>query len=260
MSKYDVYLDEWVRLHFEEGQSLRSIAKKFGMKNNSTISRLFEKNGIKPNNTRKKYSCDENFFEKIDSYEKAYWLGFIYADGCVNYGGKDRMRYRLSIELKESDEGHLKLFQKSIGSDHNLQKIRERKSIALQIYSKKLCEDLIEHGVSERKSMTATFPKWLNPKFYKPFILGLLDGDGSIGINTYGRYFFEILGTKDIVENIQAILIKNCNLPKIKIYEKSSIFKVQYGGNREVKRILDWLYGGSKIYLERKHSIYKGMI
>lgn len=31
----------------------------------------------------RKYSVNEIFFEVINTEEKAYWLGFIFADGCV---------------------------------------------------------------------------------------------------------------------------------------------------------------------------------
>lgn len=29
------------------------------------------------------YKYNEKFFKKIDTPQKAYWLGFLYADGCV---------------------------------------------------------------------------------------------------------------------------------------------------------------------------------
>ena len=31
-----------------------------------------------------KYDRNSNVFEKIDTEEKAYWLGFLYADGYIN--------------------------------------------------------------------------------------------------------------------------------------------------------------------------------
>ncbi|WP_258049556.1 hypothetical protein [Clostridium weizhouense] len=30
-----------------------------------------------------KYIQDDSYFEKIDTERKAYWLVFLYADGCV---------------------------------------------------------------------------------------------------------------------------------------------------------------------------------
>ena len=31
----------------------------------------------------RKYNLNQNYFENIDSHEKAYWLGFIYVDGYI---------------------------------------------------------------------------------------------------------------------------------------------------------------------------------
>ena len=30
-----------------------------------------------------KYVYNKDYFEKINTSEKAYWLGFLYADGCI---------------------------------------------------------------------------------------------------------------------------------------------------------------------------------
>lgn len=30
-----------------------------------------------------KYTYNKDYFKEIDSFEKAYWLGFLYADGCI---------------------------------------------------------------------------------------------------------------------------------------------------------------------------------
>ena len=32
---------------------------------------------------RRKYNVNDSYFEKIDTEHKAYWLGFIYADGYI---------------------------------------------------------------------------------------------------------------------------------------------------------------------------------
>lgn len=47
---------------------------------------------------RKILNVDESFFKAIDTEEKAYWLGFIAADGNVNF-------YKLSIVLQDGDRG-----------------------------------------------------------------------------------------------------------------------------------------------------------
>lgn len=45
----------------------------------------------------RKYSLNESYFEKIDSEEKAYFLGFLFSDGSVS-------KYSLNLSLAEVDK------------------------------------------------------------------------------------------------------------------------------------------------------------
>ena len=49
-----------------------------------------------------KYTCDENYFEKIDTAEKAYWLGFMYTDGYIQNKRKNS-NMKIGIALSQSD-------------------------------------------------------------------------------------------------------------------------------------------------------------
>jgi hypothetical protein len=62
--------------------------------------------------TKKELFCDYHFFDKINTEEKAYWLGFIAADGCVTDKGC------LQILLSRKDRDHLELFKKHINGEH----------------------------------------------------------------------------------------------------------------------------------------------
>jgi len=63
----------------------------------------------------KKYSCNEDYFEKIDTQNKAYILGFIMADGCVL--DKNIVSMYLRISLQERDGYILESFKKELESD-----------------------------------------------------------------------------------------------------------------------------------------------
>ncbi|MFX1326950.1 MAG: hypothetical protein ACFE91_02240 [Promethearchaeota archaeon] len=46
----------------------------------------------------------EDFFEIIDTKEKAYWLGVIYAEGYIET--RNQLPFRIGIEIGIDDEIH----------------------------------------------------------------------------------------------------------------------------------------------------------
>lgn len=42
------------------------------------------------------YYFNENFFEKINNELSAYWLGFLYADGCILTPKTGQQEFKLS--------------------------------------------------------------------------------------------------------------------------------------------------------------------
>ena len=54
----------------------------------------------------RKYTLNENYFEEIDSSNKSYILGFIYADGSIN-----KQKNSLTICLSEKDKDVLKNYR-----------------------------------------------------------------------------------------------------------------------------------------------------
>lgn len=134
-----------------------------------------------------KYTYNESYFEKIDSHEKAYWLGFLYADGCITrfYRNEKLKSMSLELTLKSDDEDHLYKFLKCLESNVPIQhKTIKNKYYAsrLVINCTKMCRDLINLGCTPQKSLTLTFPneKILSEKYISSFICGYFDGDGGV--------------------------------------------------------------------------------
>jgi hypothetical protein len=75
--------------------SNKILAEKVGV-NEVTIEKFLRKRGLKKG--RRLINVDESFFEKIDSHQKAYVLGLIYADGWNNVSGN-----KWGIQLTEGD-------------------------------------------------------------------------------------------------------------------------------------------------------------
>lgn len=114
----------------------------------------------------------DNYFKEIDTNEKAYLLGFLYADGYIKGN-------RVMINLSEKDEVIIDKFVSALqGGKKVLRLIKGKyRSIFLTIFSKELCFDLRNHGFKGLKRDRDNLPI-LSGELYLPFLLGYYDGDG----------------------------------------------------------------------------------
>jgi hypothetical protein len=70
---------------------------------------------------------------------------------------------------------------------------------------------------------------------------------------------FQIVGTKQILRQIQENLIHYVGLSRTKLtkYQRSkNHYALRYSGRLQVVRIMDWLYSGSQWHLNRKYQKY----
>ena len=72
--------DNLVIERYNELKNLKKVAKSFGV-SLRPIKRILKKNNFELTNRR--FDVNHSYFSTIDSEEKAYWLGFLFADGCV---------------------------------------------------------------------------------------------------------------------------------------------------------------------------------
>ena len=223
------------------------------------IVKLLKRNNVIDHQNHK-FDFNRRFFENIDTEKKAYWLGFIYADGSV-YKSKDNISHHLVIKLSSKDINHLHKFRSDFSLPHEI-KLRKEisfgggfESARIRITSKELVNDLIKHGCIPNKTFVLQFPN-INENLYNHFIRGYFDGDGSISI-TNNQKQITILGNYDFLSKIQEVLIKNCNITKTKITKKDKIYYLKYGGNVNAKKISDFLYANYSTCLERKQKFYE---
>ena len=243
-----------------EGKTRSEIAEIFKV-HETTITRWFRKFKINIKDyTEFRLSYNVHIFDTIDSEEKAYWLGFLYADGCVAYNAP-RNSYYFKIELKSTDVEHLKKF-KDFLQDTREGAIRiithtfngkEFEACRYQISNEHLAKTLINLGCTIRKSLTLTFPDssvFKKPNLVFDFIRGYTDGDGSL-THDMKRPRISIIGTNEFLTEV----IKY--LPQFnKVYKSGNQFVISTSGDK-AKVIANRLYGHATIYLDRKYEKFK---
>lgn len=178
--------EQIVKLYQEDRIPLYKLQERFHTSSN-TIKKILEEYEVPIRtfrDSKRLYPLDEDFFSKIDTPEKAYWLGFMYADGCIRKGSNGQYLVKLSLRDKDSIillQQSLKT-SKPIGEYINSGSFASSKSImySLEISSEKLFNGLLNNGCVENKTFKLKFPSFLEENLISHFIRGYFDGDGSV--------------------------------------------------------------------------------
>ena len=191
---------------YNNGTPLNALGSKY-KHTEADIRSLLQRKGIKIRSATSHathYKYDETFFKNIDSHEKAYWLGFIAADGniCTKKAGRC-----FQVALANKDEGHLLKLKHSLSSEHPIHNDKNCKRFAICRVA--ICEDLEKLGISERKSLTQKFPEWMPKEFQASYIRGYFDGDGWISKCAGRCWTLGLVGTKQFVKSVSCILEAN---------------------------------------------------
>ena len=196
-------------------------------------------------------------FEKIDTEEKAYWLGFLYADGSV--GSKED---KIELGLAEKDLKHIEKFKTFMNINNKISYREKTKSYRMSFRSAQCKQDLINKGCVPKKSLILNFPNENQvPKYLiRHFIRGYFDGDGWF-TNTEKCFQVGIIGTENFIngflDSIENIDKKN----KIfDVHREDGAKRYVFGAYDDVLNFLNWIYKDSNIYLERKYNSYLAFI
>lgn len=258
---------EWLDNAISEHIYISEVAKIYGY-SESALKNWCEKFNIKYTNKNKKLvnrktELDYEYFKKIDTQEKAYWLGFLMADGCVSKTSPIGPYNRLSVNCKKDDINHIEKFKEALQCGYSIDtKLKENKTYnfssevsELRVNSELMVNDLIKLGICPNKTGKESMPK-LRKNFIRHFIRGFFDGDGSI---TCKKTFRISSMSKDILENINSHFKDTLDV-ELKIYCSNSYSKPFYtfdsNHSKKNKIILDYLYKDAIIFLDRKYDRY----
>lgn len=208
---------------------------------------------------RRKYSYKDDIFKTINSEHHAYWLGFLYADGCV----VDCKGYpcRVSFYIQPRDEAHCFKFIDFIQGDKALFSQRNDGYVGVDINNKEVATSLTKLGMTPRKSLTLTYPSptILPDKHTRHFIRGYFDGDGTAYYRKNGQPVAGFVGTRDMMRNILDVLVMEVGIHDNVLYERMhNVCEFKHQGSQAV-RVLEYMYKDSNVYLDRKHQIYAAL-
>ena len=250
---------------YQQGISSNDIALKFGL-NRTTIPKVIKRElGLE---SLHPFKGNENYFNKIDSHEKAYFLGFIAADGCiVDHSNTGRID-ELAINIHEKDSIILETLTAELERETPLYKIPSKNQVSIRLTSQVLCDDLKSYGLGYRKSLTLpNIYQNIPLEFRGSFTLGYFDGDGWISPNKtphsprdkiYNHATVGFCGTRDFLHgiastaNLQSYAFKFS--PGTSSGSVNGIFTLTFASSAEINRIYHFMYSDCSIFLKRKHD------
>ena len=196
-----------------------------------------------------------NIFKEIDTEEKAYWLGFLYADGYIREN---------SVELSLKDKEHVEKFKKFTGSrckiceKHIKLNNKEYVAYRLNMRNKEFAHWLYDKGMHQNKSLSITYPSCIPNEFNKDFIRGYFDGNGCVcEKNKRNMCFSFCSGSEKFITSLREELIKN-EIYCSKIYARTGNnicfnFNI-YSNFNNASKFYDYIYKDATIYLDRKFN------
>lgn len=236
-----------------------------------TILKILRLNNItkRPLGTlNRQYKLDQNYFEKIDSEEKSYFLGLLYADGCVT----DRGVFQISLTLKDS---YLLDFFKNkfYIDDKNVLPIKNYQGgfsngkpyKKLVVYSRKITNDLIKLGCTPRKTFTLQFPTFdqVPEHLMNHFIRGYFDGDGwATFLKKENKLRLGITSSEFFIKSYRDFLVNKLNIKSIK-YQKNNksdpnnhpVRRICFYRINDLYSIYKYIYKNATVFLKRKRDI-----
>lgn len=241
---------------WNSGLTTDEVAKIIG-RSRALISLYLKSRDVDTTRRYSTYSLDESYFESVDSPDKAYWLGFLAADGTVG-------KRTVSVELQERDRPHLESLKSAVsftGPVRNTSHVDKRngkvyRACQLSFSSARLVRSLSGRGWHEFKKTGSTSILQRVPIELKSHLLrGLFDGDGCLTWSGKDAFFTFVDMHKSVTMWYRNELVRELGLSRVKVNstKAGTSYVFHYGGNIQVKRICEYLYGGKNVMcLQRK--------
>ena len=239
-----------VAIYLKEEMTLTEFQRRFHFKAEQLRKNLplFSSAGL--NDNRIGYA--RGIFSTIDSEEKAYWYGFLLADGGL-------YKNELRLKLGQIDEDHLRKFCAFIGADpRQLIRVERHETTGrllckVTLSSVEMVISLKAHGMDYRKSGHERVPRFAieDDALAVPFLRGVFDGDGCIRSNFQ---HLSLVGSKELLEFASSLASRLTSARSATIYDHQTYHKAfWYGHDKHL--LADMLYRDASVYLQRKFDL-----
>ena len=248
------FSQEELQSYFDKGYTLEEIGSMFNV-SPGTISYWCRKVGA--HSHRHKPDYNEGYFDKIDTKEKAYILGFLLGDSSIDKQG------RLEVAIALRDKEILDFVQSQVGGnvvvrDHCNPKTRTFPSVNMKIGNPRIMRAL-KMLFGGRLKSDRHIP--IIKRELEPFLLqGFFDAEGCV---CFGRkkkrdqFWAKVSFTSQLkmLTGIQNILYKHGITSKI--YPKSGYqcFVIEIRAKADLRKTIDLIYSDENfIVLKRKYE------
>jgi hypothetical protein len=249
---------------YRNGESGTSIARRMKL-SSPTVYLHLNMAGVQTRSmsqAKRKYARDDDYFEALDTPEKAYWAGFLAADGGL-------VNSTLHLHLESGDRQHVEKLKRALryeGPLHDYSytsplpgsgRLHTSHQTYLAVVSPKMVADLTHHGITHRKSLT--LKPWQAPtlKLACAWWRGVVDGDGHLGISG-ARPHIGLTGSVAMVRGFESFVRANTKCSRAvaekRLKPNGRASGVQFGGTLLVQQIVRLLYTGGEVSLNRKQE------
>lgn len=249
-------LEIYHKEHIENSLSYSEIRKKYNIPRGTWNYWIGYKNKLSADT--RKYRCNDQYFDNIDSGLKSYILGFLYADGYISND------FRIGLLISEQDREVAELILNELCPDKNLkncnyQNIKRKPQVKFRITSRRLYNRLRSIGFHVEKTAKDSDVFQHIPSDYKlDFIRGYTDGDGSIRCDhvIHNSYKYGITwsnGSKQILEDISDYFKEFDIHLTLKEYKNKNVYyNLHTYKKRDSYKICRLLYHNNEFALTRK--------
>lgn len=190
----------------------------------------------------------EDYFDIIDSEHKAYYLGWIMADGNVSVYNQ---QYALKIAISSIDRDILIRFLDDIEATYRISYTADKyghNRCYVSISSKHMVLSLMKYGVIPRKSGHESFPS-ISKELEHHFIRGYFDGDGITCIKKNKRSGF--IANNLMLQSIQERIGSNLTISK---GHNTIGMNIILGGIGFSRELYDYMYHDATVWIKRKRD------